>query len=502
MRIGTQNFYDRSLFSLQTRQTELDRAQEEVSSGKKVIVPSDDPVAANSIIKLKKELDVSARFIKSQDAALRFNNEGEAHLKSMTNVLYRTQELMIQSLNGTLDAEGLKAIGLELQANYDEMLALTNSKNANGDYFYSGFKTEQTPFEEDSFGYAQYQGDDGQREVLVAASFLLPVNDAGSSFISNVPSNYGGFSAPAAVSGAQISTGLVTDPSEFTQPTAPASTFQIQFNATVPLSWQATDVATGTLIAGPNEYQAGDELTVQGITVKTDVNSPPVAGDLFDLKQDSASDPQTNILWVIQQAIDATQFVGNTYTAQSQAGSNITATGGEVLNSEQHTPADFQVSFPAPGQIQVDEVDRSTIPVTVIANTIPAQTYNAAGTTIAFNGTEMQFSGAQTVGEIVRIDRPENTRRADLIGSLQLELKDSFINIDNIRSQIGARLNTISNEANAVESYKLVLSKNLSSLEDVDLYEAMTNLQTALTGLQASQQSFAKIQNLSLFNYL
>ena len=73
---------------------------------------------------------------------------------------------------------------------------------------------------------------------------------------------------------------------------------------------------------------------------------------------------------------------------------------------------------------------------------------------------EMQFSGAETVGETVRIDRPENTRRADLIGSIQIELKDSFTNIDNIRTQIGSRLNTISNEANAVESYKLVLTKN------------------------------------------
>jgi flagellar hook-associated protein 3 len=501
MRIGTQNFYDRSLFSLQTRQAELDRAQEEVSSGKKVLAPSDDPVAANSIIRLKKELDVSDRYIKSQDAAQRFNDEGEAHLQSMTTVLYRTQELMIQSLNGSLDKESLAAIGQELQASYDEMLALTNSKNANGDYFYSGYKTDQMPFEEDAFGYAQYQGDDGQREVLVAASFLVPVTDAGSSFISNVPSSYGSFTAPAAASGAQISTGLVTDPSEFTVPTAPASTFQIQF-AGVPLTWQATDVATGTLIAGPNDYQAGEDLTVQGITMKTDVNNPPIAGDQFDLTQDSASAPETNILWVIQQAIDATKLVGNTYTSETQSGSTISTSGGEVIHPEATKVADFQVTFPAPGQIQIDEVDRSTIPVTVIANTVPPQAYSPAGTSIAFNGIEMQFSGAETVGETIRIDRPDNTRRAELIGSLQVEVKDSFTNIDNIRTQIGSRLNTISNEANAIESYKLVLANNLSSLEDVDLYKAMTSLQTALTGLQASQQSFAKIQNLSLFNYL
>jgi len=56
MRIGTQNFYDRSLFSMQTRQADLDRAQEELSTGKQILKPSDDPVASNSIIKLKKEI--------------------------------------------------------------------------------------------------------------------------------------------------------------------------------------------------------------------------------------------------------------------------------------------------------------------------------------------------------------------------------------------------------------------------------------------------------------
>jgi len=502
MRIGTQNFYDRSLFSMQTRQADLDRAQEELSTGKQILRPSDDPVASNSIIKLKKEIDVSERYIKTQDTAERFNVSGESNLQSMTNVLYRIEELLVQSVNGSLDSNSLQAIGEELQVKYDELLSLTNSRNANGDYFYSGYKTDQIPYVEDVFGYAQYQGDDGQREVLIAASYQVPVNDPGSSFIDNVSSKYGDFTAATpAVSGAQVSVGLITDPTEFSQPTAPASTFDLQFVG-APLTWQAVDTQSGTVVEGPHTYSAGDEITFQGISVKTDVNNPPVVGDQFVMAQDSTTSPEKNMMWVIGQAIEATQILGTVYTGSANAGSNIAVGGGELKNPENHNLADFQISFPAPGQIQVDEVDRSTIPLTVISNAVPAQAYNPAGTSLEFNGIEITVAGAEVVGETVRLDRPENTRRAEVIGTLQDELKNVFTNVDNIRSQIGARLNTISNEALAVEQFKDVLTKNLSVLEDVDIYEAMNNLQTSITGLQASQQSFAKIQNLSLFNYL
>ena len=47
-----------------------------------------------------------------------------------------------------------------------------------------------------------------------------------------------------------------------------------------------------------------------------------------------------------------------------------------------------------------------------------------------------------------------------------------------------------------------VLSASNNLIEEVDIYEAVNNLETSKVALQAAQQSFVKIQNLSLFNYL
>jgi flagellar hook-associated protein 3 FlgL len=72
----------------------------------------------------------------------------------------------------------------------------------------------------------------------------------------------------------------------------------------------------------------------------------------------------------------------------------------------------------------------------------------------------------------------------------------------NTRSKIGARMNTIEAQRNANDSFSLILQENRSSLEDLDYAEAISRFEQQILALQASQQSFVKIEGLSLFNFL
>ena len=49
---------------------------------------------------------------------------------------------------------------------------------------------------------------------------------------------------------------------------------------------------------------------------------------------------------------------------------------------------------------------------------------------------------------------------------------------------------------------RLAVEKNVSDLKEADLAALVTNLQSMLTSMQASQQSFVKISQLNLFDYL
>lgn len=72
----------------------------------------------------------------------------------------------------------------------------------------------------------------------------------------------------------------------------------------------------------------------------------------------------------------------------------------------------------------------------------------------------------------------------------------------NTRASIGARLNSVENQKTANESFSALLQQNRSELEDLDYAEAVSRFEQQLIALQASQQTFVKIEGLSLFNYL
>lgn len=519
MRIGTANFYQRSLVNLQTRQSNLDRAQEELSSGKKVIRPSDDPVASNSIIKLKKELEVSNRYIDAQSTATRYNREMETSLESMNNILLRVQEILTGAINGSLDENALKAYQQELGSRLEEYEGIANQKNANGDYMFSGYQTRTEPFQQDEFGYFEYFGDSGQREVLIAPSFEVAVAEPGNQFVTNVASKYSHFRpAAAAASGAKVSLGFVKDPTEFKAPTAPANTYQIQFTGAVPPladTWQVIDVsmAAPNVVSGPYNYAAGDDINFQGVSVKTNPNIPPQAGDTIDMQPDVKPN-ETSTLWLFKQAMDAMSITGNSYTTQAIQGSTLAITGGDINFPDEHKLADFEIVFPAAGLVEIREVNRATAPPTVLSTPVPAQAYNPAGTKIEFNGMELNLSGtpgnqttipaapAPNYPESIQLDKPESSRRVEVLGTLLEEISNAQTNIDNTRSQIGARMNSIDNEEQAQLLFKETTKVTLAEIEEIDVYEAVTNLENSRVGLQAAQQAFSRVQNLSLFDYI
>ena len=72
----------------------------------------------------------------------------------------------------------------------------------------------------------------------------------------------------------------------------------------------------------------------------------------------------------------------------------------------------------------------------------------------------------------------------------------------NLRAKVGARMNAIDEQKVANEAFDLAVTTVRSSLEDLDYAEAISRFNQQLTALQAAQQSFLKIQDMSLFNFM
>ncbi len=91
----------------------------------------------------------------------------------------------------------------------------------------------------------------------------------------------------------------------------------------------------------------------------------------------------------------------------------------------------------------------------------------------------------------------------DQLPSKQLDnVASTQVHISNNRGEIGARTNSLDRQVELLANRRLGVERDVSDLKDADLAALVTNLQSKLTSMQASQQSFVKISQLNLFDYL
>lgn len=149
-----------------------------------------------------------------------------------------------------------------------------------------------------------------------------------------------------------------------------------------------------------------------------------------------------------------------------------------------------------------------------------------AGASIAIAGATIQFDGVPADGDSFEI---APSAKQDLFTSLQTivdslnsagatpaevaalnnQLGESLQSIDNamthvmqVRTDVGVRMNQVENQLNLNDSFSVQLQESLSEIQDLDLAEAISRLNLQMVALQAAQQTYVKVQGLSLFNYL
>lgn len=148
------------------------------------------------------------------------------------------------------------------------------------------------------------------------------------------------------------------------------------------------------------------------------------------------------------------------------------------------------------------------------------------GDTLSFLGIEMRLSGEPETGDEFAVSpstaRDVFTTIDDIVAALgqpvqndnlraysRSELNAGIYNLDQalgrvleVRTDVGSRLDALESQEASNEELGIQLQSTLSDIVDVDYAEAISRLNLQLTGLDAAQRSFARLQDLSLFNYL
>ena len=181
MRISTPWAQQLGVNSLLNQQVRLNQTQMQLSVGKKILTPSDDPVAATRIVDLNQGIKQNEQYQSNINAARQRLSLEDGVLHDAVSVLHRIKELGVQGLNATNSQNDRIAIAVEMEELNQHLLGLANTRNANGEYLFSGFKTDTPPFSKNAAGGYFYAGDANRREIQIASDRRLADGDYGAS---------------------------------------------------------------------------------------------------------------------------------------------------------------------------------------------------------------------------------------------------------------------------------------------------------------------------------
>lgn len=178
MRISTNTIYQSGISKISSLQADQTKLQQQISTGKRMTLPSDDPIASARALEIAHTQGVNASFASSRQTAQLKLNTLESSLASITSLLVSAQSTLVGAGNGSLSDLQRGFIATELNGSLEELINLANTQDASGDYIYAGFKTDTKPFIANASG-ASYAGDSNQQLIQVDAQRLMAANVSG-----------------------------------------------------------------------------------------------------------------------------------------------------------------------------------------------------------------------------------------------------------------------------------------------------------------------------------
>ncbi len=294
MRVSTQQIFSRGLQQIQDVTQQQQKTQLQLSTGKKVLTPADDPVASTRILELNQELVLNQQYqrnIELADGRLKLQ---DSSLAGVNDVVQRIRELAVTSGNGALSAADLGSIADEVEERLGQLAGLLNSQDAGGEYLFAGYQGNTKPFTENVSGAFEYQGDEGKRLVRIDASVTIATTENGKQIFQDVASERNTFYTVASSSNqasppAQISAGQVTD-QEVYDAFYPED-LVVTFNT--PNDFSVSEKSTGRVVLSNSAYQSNSPISING--VQFNITGDPVAGDSFEVNSSAKQGVLTTV---------------------------------------------------------------------------------------------------------------------------------------------------------------------------------------------------------------
>jgi flagellar hook-associated protein 3 FlgL len=181
MRISTHTLFESGATQLGDLQSGMVKTQQQIATGRRILTPSDDPVGAARALEVAQTQSLNTQYEVNRQHAKSALGTLEGTLSSVTALLQDVKTTVIAAGNGTLGDTERGFMAAELNGRLEALLGLANTRDAAGNYVFSGFQTTMPAYSKDAMtGVVSYDGDVGQRLIQVDATRQMSVTAPGS----------------------------------------------------------------------------------------------------------------------------------------------------------------------------------------------------------------------------------------------------------------------------------------------------------------------------------
>ena len=449
-RVGTANMYDNSIRNVSARQTSLVNLQENLTSGKRVVRASDDPVSAaqaeRALTRISR-IQTEQRALENQRNAIA---QAESTMGDAISLVQEARQLMVNAGSGTLTSNDRATIANQLQSLRDQLTAVANRTDTNGIPLLGALGSAQSPF-------------------------MGPLN-------STPDYLFAGQAGQTASDGVTLPNTLDGDSAFMFDAKRDGS-----FHAAITPGTSTVIVPGATTPSVPAMGQPNRALTTSAITVAegTNFNKNPATGLAYTYSVSFSNvtlDPATNTL-------SATYNVSSTDPA-------FVPPAAQTLNPIKiGEKGEFNINGLPPGM----SMKVTTLPTKAVDGTITLSPAN--GDTINISPQASVFSVIdKAIAEIKAA--PNSNVAAQAISQALANVDIGLERMSNIRSYAGELLNRADRITGDQSKRSEQLEADRSRAEDLDMIKGISDFQNQQTGYQAALQAYASVQKLSLFNYI
>jgi flagellar hook-associated protein 3 FlgL len=180
MRIANSQYESTVTRALQVDQSKLSSLTQQMASGLRVQVPSDDPISSVRISRLSRE-EAAVTQYRDNISALKIRlQQNETYMSGMVNDMNQARDLLVWALDGGNTSSDLNAMAGSLQSLRDSLFYAANSKDQEGRYLFSGTLVTNQPVTYDGTlpvgARYSFNGNTLQQQVVVGNGVTQPAN--------------------------------------------------------------------------------------------------------------------------------------------------------------------------------------------------------------------------------------------------------------------------------------------------------------------------------------